>query len=75
MYRISTLNVRFCPKKPRKAPDLVEVPDDIQFDNYEQWPIHQSKRPPRSYKKGKLGGHVKKMQKMIIVDKKNKLLQ
>ena len=31
----STFDVSFSSKKPRKAPDLAEVPDDIQFSNFE----------------------------------------
>ena len=39
-----TLNVSFCPKNSRKSHYLVEVPDDIQFNNFEHWPIYRCER-------------------------------
>ena len=39
-----TYNVCFSPKNSRKSHYLVEVPDYIQFDNFEHWSIHQCER-------------------------------
>ena len=32
-------------KRPRKAPDLKEVPADTRFDNVDHWPVHRDERP------------------------------
>ena len=31
-------------KRPRKAPDLKEVPTDTRFDNVNHWPVHRDER-------------------------------
>ena len=41
----STLDECFSPKKTRKARDLFEVSDDIEFDDFEHWPTHWTERP------------------------------
>ena len=32
-------------KRPRKAPDLKEVPADTRSDNVDHWPVHRDGRP------------------------------
>ena len=61
-----THNVCFFPKNSRKSHYLVEVPDYIQFDNFEHWPIHQCERS---------GCFLCKQKKRILLDNREELFQ
>ena len=41
----SSLDTSFSRKRPRKAPDLLEVIPDIRYDRHEHWAIYKEDRP------------------------------
>ena len=56
-------------KRPRKAPDLKEVPADTRFDNVDHWPVHRDERPRCFLCKEKTRWGCSKCEKILCITK------